>query len=139
MHTDQLQAIPREVRQTSIPIPGEKELLLLVAASFAVMWATIFFLHRSTSLVFNYGDNVAYLDVARAILHWDFHDLQVQHFMGYPYFIAGMSRLFHVPPGFALWFIAAGCSFLSVWLTARLFGTVTAAYFALSNFSWLQA
>ena len=102
------------------------------------MWATIFLFHRSTALVFAYGDNVAYRDVANAILHWDFRGLQLQHFMGYPYLIAAVSLLFHVPTGFALWLIAVASAALSVWLTARLFGTVVAAYFAFTNIAWLQ-
>ena len=118
--------------------PSERELLLLFGISFGLMWATIFFLHRSTALVFAYGDNLAYRDVANAILHWDFRGLQLQHFMGYPYFIAAVSLLFHVPTGFALWLIAVASAALSVWLTARLFGTLAAGYFAFTNFAWLQ-
>ena len=110
--------------------PSERELLLLVVISFAVMWATVFLLHRSTALVFFYGDNAAYRDVANAILHWNFRGLQLQHFMGYPYLIAAVSLLLHIPTGFALWLIALVCAAFSVWLTARLFGTVTAGYFA---------
>ena len=80
--------------------PSERELLVLAVVSFAVMWATIFLLDRSTALVFAYGDNVAYRDVANAILNWDFRGLQLQHFMGYPYLIAAVKLLFHVPTGF---------------------------------------
>lgn len=118
--------------------PSERELWLQLGTSFAVMWATIFLFHRSTVLVFAYGDNVAYRDVANAILHWDFRGLQLQHFMGYPYLIAAVSLLFHVPTGFALWLIAVASAALSVWLTARLFGTVVAGYFAFTNIAWLQ-
>ena len=67
-----------------------------------------------------------------------FRDLQLQHFMGYPYLIAAVSLLFHVPTRFALWSIAVVSSGLSVWLIARLFGTVAAGYFAFTNFAWLQ-
>ncbi len=122
-------------------VPGslrQRELFILLALSFVVFWTTALLLHRSVDLVFQYGDNGAYLDVAKAILHWDFHDLQVQHFMGYPYVIAAVSLLFHIPPGFALWLIAVVCCGLSVWLTSRLFGTLTAAYFAFPNLAWLH-
>ena len=118
--------------------PSEWELWLQLGTSFALMWATIFLFHRSTALVFAYGDNVAYRDVANAILHWDFRGLQLQHFMGYHYLIAAVSLLFHVPTGFALWLIAVASAALSVWLTARLFGTVVAGYFAFTNIAWLQ-
>jgi hypothetical protein len=63
---------------------------------FVVFWTSVFLLHKSTDRIGHYGDNAAYLDVANAILHWDFHDLQVQHFMGYPYLIAAVSLLFRV-------------------------------------------
>lgn len=118
--------------------PSERELLLLVGLSLVVMWATIFSFHQTPAMALSYGDNGAYLDVAKAILHWDFYNLQLQHFMGYPYFIAALSLVFRIPPGFALWLIAVGCSVLSVWFTARLFGTTVAQYFAFTNFSWLQ-
>ena len=63
----------RETEKTESRIgPSERELWVLLGTSFAAMWATIFVLHRSTSLVFAYGDNVAYRNVANAILHWDF-------------------------------------------------------------------
>ena len=73
--------------------PSERELLLLFGVSFATIWVTIFLLHRSTALVFADGDNVAYRDVANAILHWDFRSLQLQRFMGYPYFIRGLMQI----------------------------------------------
>jgi len=106
--------------------------------SFVVFWTSTFLLHKSTDFVGHYGDNAAYLDVANAILHWDFHDLQVQHFMGYPYLIAVVSLLFRVPTGVALWVIAVAGCVAWVWLTARLFGTTAPGYFAFTNFARLQ-
>lgn len=120
------------------PAPSERELLGLAAAGAAIMWITALLLHRPPSLILQYGDNDAYLNVANAILRWDFRDIVVQHFMGYPYFIAAVSLLFHLPTAFSLWLIAFFSSLLSTWLAGRLFGTVAAAYFALTNFSWLQ-
>ncbi len=118
--------------------PGTRQLLMLVAVSFAAMWASIFSLHYSTALVLHYGDNSAYLDVANAILHWNFRNLQIQHFMGYPYFIAAVSLVLHIPAAVALWLIAVVCSVVSVWLAGRMFGNLVAAYFALTNFAWIQ-
>jgi len=102
------------------------------------MWMTAFLLHRSTGLIVGYGDNYVYLAVANALRRWDFSHMQIQHFMGYPYFIAGISVLFHIPTALALWLIAVVSSLASVWLAARLVGTVAAGYFALTNFAWLQ-
>ena len=58
--------------------------------------------------------------------------------MGYPYLIALVSLLFRVPTGVALWVIAVTGYVASVWLTARLFGTTAAGYFAFTNVAWLQ-
>ena len=82
--------------------PSQRELLGLAVFSAVVMWVTAFLLHRSPNLTLQYGDNPAYLAVANAILRWDFHNVGIQHFMGYPYFIAAVSRLFHVPTVFSL-------------------------------------
>ncbi len=118
---------------------GERELLLLFCVSLATTWITAFLLHRSVRLVTHYGDNEAYLRVASAILHWDFQHLDIQHFMGFPYCIALVSRVLFVPPTVALWLVAAASAFVATWLVARMFGTTVAAYFAFTNFSWLQA
>jgi hypothetical protein len=129
---------PQTVSRTVHAAPTQRELFLLLAVSFVVFWTSLFLLHKSTDLVVHSGDNAAYRDVANAILHWDFHDLQVQHFMGYPYLIALVSLLFRVPTGVALWVIAVTGCVASVWLTARLFGTTVAGYFAFTNVAWLQ-
>lgn len=118
--------------------PSPRELLALAVLSAAVMWITGFLLHRSGNLILDYGDNNAYLAVANAVRRWDFHQVDIQHFMGYPYFIALVSLLFRVPTLFALWLIAAGSALLSVVLAARLLGPWAAGYFALTNFAWLQ-
>jgi hypothetical protein len=117
---------------------GRRELMILTLLSGAMMWATFLLLHQWRNVVLEFGDNSAYLAVANAILHWDFHHLYIQHFMGYPYAIALLSLVFHVPPLFALWLIAAVSAVSSVWLASRLVGTVAAAYFALTNFAWMQ-
>ncbi len=117
---------------------SEREVLFLAVLSAAVMWITAFLLHQSTRLALDFGDNQAYIAVANAIRRWDFAHIEIQHFMGFPYFIAAVSLLFHIPTGLALWLIAALSSLLSTWLVVRLFDTVTAAYFALTNFFWLQ-
>lgn len=118
--------------------PREREVMILSAASAAVMWITAWLLHRTPNLILNYGDNSAYLEVAKAIHTWDFHNLSVQHFMGYPYLIALVCTLFRVPVIFALWLLAGVSSLVSVLLVARLFGGWVAGYFALTNIAWLQ-
>jgi len=118
--------------------PSERELIFLAMASGLVMWATAFLLHRSIHQMLAYGDNDAYLGVAEGLRDWDFRHIGIQHFMGYPYLIAAVSVMFHVPAAFALWIIAAVSSVVSVVLAGRLFGGWVAAYFAVTNFAWLQ-
>jgi len=129
-----------EARQTTKwrTEPTLRELVVLVAASGALLDATAIALHGWRSLVLGFGDNAAYQDVATAIRHWDFHGVGVQHFMGYPYAIAAVSLVSHLPLTFSLWLVAGVASLVSAVLVARLFGTWVAAYFALSNFAWLQ-
>jgi hypothetical protein len=102
------------------------------------MWITLLVLHKTGSAVYEWGDDIDYLTIADAIRHGDFHNIYIQQFMGYPYAIAAVSLLFHIPAVVALWLIALLSSLASTWLAARLFGTVAAAYFALTNFAWLQ-
>ena len=90
-------------------------------------------------LALDFGDNTAYLEVAAAIRHWDFRGVQVQHFMGYPYAIALVALVLHIPLSFSLRLVAGVSSILSTLLVARLFGTGVGAYFAFSNVAWLQA
>jgi hypothetical protein len=118
--------------------PTQRELFFLSVLSAMVVWATVFLLHRSFGVILDYGDNGVYLEVANAIRRWDFHGLDIQHFMGYPYFIAAFSLLFHLPPFFALWLIAVSSALVSVVLASRLLGPWTAGYFAVTNFVWLQ-
>jgi len=118
--------------------PGQTELLFLTALSAAVMWITALLLHHTSNLILNYGDNSAYLAVAKAIRAWDFHQLNIQHFMGYPYLIALVSILLHIPPLAALWLISAGSALVSVLFVGRLFGGWVAGYFAFTNLAWMQ-
>ena len=120
------------------PQPSACELLLLILTSALVFIATCSIFHGWRSLLFNYGDNEAYLMVANAISHWDFHNIDVQHFMGYSYFVAFLQRLLHIPAPAALLLVAFSASLLATFFTARFFGTWVAAYFALTNFAWIQ-
>jgi hypothetical protein len=116
----------------------ERDLFLFVILSAALFVATVCTCGNWTQLIGHFGDNGAYLNVARAIKVWQFEQMPVQHFMGYSYLIAGVSLLFHVPISVALLLISWSASLISVFLVARLLGTWTAAYFALTNFAWLQ-
>jgi hypothetical protein len=130
-----LQAQPTNRWRTE---PVLLELLLLAAGGGVLLDAVAILLHGWRGLVLSYGDNAVYLDVATAIRHWDFHGIGIQQFMGYPYFIAAVSRVSHLPLISSLWLVAVVASLVSTLLVARLFGTWVAAYFAILNFAWLQ-
>jgi hypothetical protein len=126
----------RTAKWTAEPTNGE--LLLLVAISCGIFEVTAI-LHGWRGLVLGYGDSGVYLNVATAIRHWDFHGMSVQQFMGYPYLTAAVSLVLHLPLIFSLWLVAGLASLIATLLVARMFGTRVAAYFALSNFAWIQA
>jgi hypothetical protein len=118
--------------------PTVGELLLLLAIGGLLFGATLIAFHAWHGLLLNYGDDGAYLEVATAIRHWDFRGIDIQHFMGYPYAIAGISLVLHLPLSSGLWLVASAASVVSTLLVARLFGAWVAGYFAFSNFAWLQ-
>lgn len=119
--------------------PSVRELFILVVLACASFGIAASLLHGWRNLALNFGDNGAYLEVAAAIRHWDFHDVGVQHFMGYPYAIAAASLFSHLSLGASLLLVAGVASLMGTLLVARLFGTWVAAFFAFSNFAWLQA
>ncbi len=119
--------------------PSVRELFILVVLACASFGIAASLLHGWRNLALNFGDNGAYLEVAAAIRHWDFHDVGVQHFMGYPYAIAAASLFSHLSLSASLLLVAGGASLIGIFLVARLFGTWVAAFFAFSNFAWLQA
>lgn len=126
----------RTTKWTSEPTLGE--LLLLVVVGGVFFSATLIALSGGHSRVLNFGDNRAYLEVATAIQHWDFRGVDAQQFMGYPYAVAVLSLALHIPLASSLWIVAGVASVVSTILVARLFGTWVGAYFAFSNFTWLQ-
>ena len=117
--------------------PSEREVFFLFLVSLVLFAATVLGLHGD---FLRYGDNGAYLEVATAIRHWDFHGISdIQHFMGYPYAVAVVSLMFRVPVSVSLWLVSCLASLISIFLITRLFGTWVAGYFAVANIAWLQA
>lgn len=119
--------------------PTFRELLLMVAVGGVLFGATLVAFHGWHSLVLSYGDNSAYLDVATAIWHWDLRGIDIQQFMGYPYAIVALSLMLHISLSSSLWLVAIVASVLGTVLVARLLGTRVGAYFAFTNFAWIQA
>jgi hypothetical protein len=119
--------------------PTLRELFVLVILGLVLFDVTTSVLRGWHLVVFTTGDNGAYLQVATAIRHWDFHGIYIQHFMGYPYTIAAVSLASHLPLDLTLSLVAGVASLVSTLLVARLFGTWVAGYFAFTNLAWLQA
>jgi hypothetical protein len=118
--------------------PTRRELFSLFALGGLVFGGTLVAFRGWHSQVLNYGDNAAYLEVAKSIRHWNFSGLDIQHFMGYPYSTAAVSLVLHLPLSFSLWLVACVASLASTMIIARMFGGWVAGYFAFSNFAWLQ-
>ena len=118
--------------------PSLWELFLLVGTGGVLFDITLNAFSSWHTVLLSLGDNTAYLQVAAAIRSWDFHGMDIQHFMGYPYIIAAVSLAFHLPIDLALSLVAGLASLVSAFLVARLFDTRVAAYFAITNLAWLQ-
>ena len=118
--------------------PQVWELVLLVAIGGVLFDVTQSAFNGWHTAVVSFGDNAAYLQAARAIREWNFHGIDIQHFMGYPYAIAAVSLALHLPLELTLSLVAGVASLISTLLVASLFGTRVAAYFALTNLAWLQ-
>jgi len=109
-----------------------------VATSYGSFRVAISLLGGWRYLALAFGDNDAYCRVAAALRQWDFRGVGIQHFMGYPYAIAGVSLLTHLSIISSLGLVSGVAAAVSAFLVARLFGTRVAACFALTNFAWLQ-
>jgi hypothetical protein len=118
--------------------PTLHELLLMLAVAAVFFGSTLIAFNGWHDRLLKFGDNAAYLEVATAIRHWDFHGLDIQQFMGYPYLIALISLLSHLSLLSSLWLVAIAASVVSTVLVSRMFDAWVAAYFAFTNFSWLQ-
>ena len=118
--------------------PKVWELVLLVAIGGVLFDLTQIAFSGWHSAVVNFGDNAAYLQAATAIRDRNFHGIDIQHFMGYPYAIAAVSIALHLPLELTLSLVASVASLISTLLVASLFGTRVAAYFAVTNLLWLQ-
>jgi len=118
--------------------PDSREIAGLAALSAVLFICTILLAHDYVSAVSNFGDSSAYTDIASAIRHWDFHDLHVKQFWGYPYAMAAVSLLSRLSDQSALLLVSFVSYLLSVVLAHRLWGGWVAGLFAVLNFDWMQ-
>ena len=118
--------------------PTMREISLLWLMTCLIFVACIAALRNYFALVDNSGDCSAYMAVASAIRHWNFHSLMVKQFWGLPYSMAALSLATGVGDRTALMLICFGSSLISVAFAYRLWGGWVAGFFAILNFDWMQ-
>jgi hypothetical protein len=118
--------------------PGLCEVMMLTLLTSLLFAATILRFSDYGSVVNAFGDSQAYSTVAAAIRHWDFGGVRIKQFWGYPYAMAAISMVTHIPDQTSLLLVSCISSFLSIMLAYRLWGGWVAALFAVLNFDWMQ-
>jgi len=84
-------------------------------------------------------DRADYLTLATMIRHGRFPDgLVPPYFWGFPYAIAGISKLFSIPESVALVLIAMSASLAVCVLVHHLYGGWVATLFIFLNYQWIQ-
>lgn len=115
-----------------------REVIALWILTCLIFVALLSRLTNYLALVDNFGDSSAYMQIASAIRHWNFHGLFIKQFWGLPYAMAALSLLTGVSDRAALLFICFASSLASVVLAYRLWGGWIAAFFTILNFDWMQ-
>ena len=118
--------------------PSQTELVSLVILSFAVFVSVVALVRNYAATVDNFGDSSAYMNLASAIRHWDFHGIIVKQFWGLPYAMAALSQLTGLSDRTALLLFSFVPSLLAVLFARRLWDGWIAGFFAVLNFDWLQ-
>jgi hypothetical protein len=112
----------------------------IVLISYLVFLAVLSFLGGSYwSLVgVKFGDNPDYLEAASAIRYWQFSRVNVSHFSGLSYAVAGVSVVTRTSEATALVVVCVVASLASVALCYRLWDGWIAVFFALLSLDWFQ-
>jgi hypothetical protein len=118
--------------------PSQREILMLWLATCVIFVAAVAALKNYFAFVNDFGDSSAYMSVASAIRHWNFHGLTIKQFWGLPYAMAFFSRLTGMTDRAALLLICFASSLASVVIAYRLWGGWIAGFFAILNFDWMQ-
>lgn len=118
--------------------PTLAEIVALWAFTCLIFIACVAALRNYLALVDDSGDDSAYMAVAAAIRHWDFHGLFVKQFWGLPYAMAAVSRLTGASDRTAFMLVCFTSSLAAVVIAYRLWGGWVAGVFAILNFDWMQ-
>jgi hypothetical protein len=118
--------------------PTTKESFCVALLALSVFALVIFLFQNYFATVDNFGDSSAYMTLASAIRHWDFHDIVIKQFWGLPYAMAGVSKLTGLSDRIALLLFSVIPALLAAVLAKHLWDGWIAGYFALINFDWMQ-
>jgi hypothetical protein len=122
-----------------LPEPSLLEVLLILIAEFVLYAAIIYRVGGWGAMVAPRFDAPFYVDVANTIRQWHFQGGEsAQFFWGYPYVIAGFSKLFSISALVAAVIISFLASVAVCVLVRRLYGGWVAAAFVVVNFEWIQ-
>jgi hypothetical protein len=128
----------RHQREFRADGPSQPELAFLwfIAAVCFIIVLTRFESYGAKVIAF--ADNAEYISAAQAIQHWDLGSTQTRQGWGLSYLIALLS-IFHLSDRVSLLLISMASSLGSILLVRSLWGPWIAAFFAILNFSWIQA
>ncbi len=118
--------------------PSRAEIAALVGLSFVVFVSFVSSGRNYFAAVDDFGDSSAYMILASAIRHWDFHGIIVKQFWGLPYAMAAFSTITRVSDRTALLVFSLVPSLLAALLARRLWDGWIASYFAILSFDWMQ-
>ncbi len=119
--------------------PPISEVLLMFAVVSAVHILAVCRAGSFWDLASTWGDNSQYLKIAMIIRQWRFYGAEMPwHFWGFPFVIAGISKLFAVPALKALVLISMVASLAVSVLVHRLYGGwVAVSFFFFINYQWI--
>ena len=118
--------------------PSLPEVLILWLVTCLLFVICVSVLRNYFALVDDFGDSSAYMSIASAIRHWDFHGITIKQFWGLPYAMAALSRSTGVSDRTALLLMCFASSLASTAIAYRLWGGWVAGFFTILNFDWLQ-
>jgi hypothetical protein len=118
--------------------PSRNELTALILLSFVMFVSVVSLARNYYAAVDEFGDSSAYMSLASAIEHWDFHGIIIKQFWGLPYAMAALSKLTGLSDRASLLIFSFMPSLLTGLLVRRLWNGWIAGYFVILNFDWMQ-
>jgi len=118
--------------------PGLSEILALWTAAALIFIGTISVFTSYRQLIPNFGDSLAYMQIADAIRSWNFSDIHVKHFWGLPYAMASIGKMTGVSSQTALIAVSCLSSLAAAILAYRLWGAWITLFASMLNFDWFQ-